>query len=140
MTAGGVAWAVGWDSAGVLIMQWDKRGWRTVTIRSPGPIAELFGVSASGGGVVWAVGKYCVSGCHGLNQIDHTLIVRLDARGWRIEASPKSGTIGRLIGVSAGPGGTAWAVGYSCVSSCGTASERDRTLILRSNGTTWTAG
>ena len=121
-------------------MRWDTSRWHTVNIRSPGAIAQLFGVSAAAGGVVWAVGKYCVSGCHGYKQTDHTLIVRLDARGWHIEASPKAGAIGRLIGVSAGPAGTAWAVGYSCVSSCGTASERDRTLVLRSNGTTWTAG
>jgi hypothetical protein len=138
--AGGTAWAVGWDLAGTLVMRWDMRRWRIVNIQTPGPMAQLGGVSAGPGGSIWAVGGYCVYACHSFWPTDHALIVRLGARGWHVEATPRSDSIGRLIGVSAGAGGTAWAVGYSCLSRCGTTSERDRTLVLRSNGTTWIAG
>src|SRR5262245_38221056 len=138
--AGGTAWAVGWDLAGTLVMRWDMRRWRIVNIQTPGPMAQLGGVSAGPGGSIWAVGGYCVYACHSFSPTDHALIVRLGARGWHVEAAPRSDSIGRLIGVSAGAGGTAWAVGYSCLSRCGTTSERDRTLVLRSNGTTWIAG
>jgi hypothetical protein len=41
--------------------------------------------------------------------------------------------------VSAGPRGSAWAVGYSCASDCFASSETDQTVILHWNGADWYA-
>jgi hypothetical protein len=71
--------------------------------------------------------------------LDRTLILRWDGTTWSRVASPSPGRNAVLNGVSAAPDGTAWAVGDSCMSGCGTASEIDRTLILRWNGTTWSS-
>ena len=53
---------------------------------------------------------------------------------------PLSPIPGQLIGVSAGPGGSAWAAGYTCTPGCFAPSEANQTLIMRWNGVTWSAG
>jgi hypothetical protein len=53
---------------------------------------------------------------------------------------PLSPIPGQLIGVSAGPDGTAWAAGYTCTPGCFAPSETNQTLIMRWNGDTWSAG
>jgi hypothetical protein len=81
-----------------------------------------------------------VSGCGTASAVDRTLILRWDGGRWSRAASPSPGRVAVLWGVNAGPGGSAWAAGFSCVSGCGTGSEVDRTLILRWDGTGWVAG
>src|SRR6476646_1011317 len=54
--------------------------------------------------------------------------------GQRLQVRPIPG---QLLGVSAGPGGSAWVAGDTCASGCGTSSEADRTLILRWDGLSW---
>jgi len=143
--ADGTAWAVGDDSVShhlsrTLIMRWDNHRWQLVSSPDPGSDAALFGVSTGPGGTVLAVGSYCVPGCDPYLPDDRTLIVQSGARGWHVVPSPESGSSGRLLSVSAGPDGTVWAVGYSCVSGCGSRLETDRTLILQWQGTRWIAG
>jgi hypothetical protein len=120
-----------------LILRWDGASWSRVASPSPGRSAWLDGVSAGPGGSAWAAGWSCVSGCGTASEVDRTLILRWDGGSWSRAASPSPGRDAALWGVSAGPGGSAWASGYSCVSGCGTASEVVRTLILRWNGGRW---
>jgi hypothetical protein len=137
--ADGTAWAVGRDKAGAVIMRWDAHRWQPVASPHLGADDQLYSVSTGPDRTAWAVGSYCTSDCANpiLPEV-HTLILQSSARGWHVVPSPESG--GRLLGVSAGPDGTAWATGYSCVSRCGTASEGDQTLILHWQGTRWIAG
>jgi serine/threonine-protein kinase len=139
--ADGTAWAVGRDAAGAVITRWDAHHWRPVASPDPGAKGQLDSVSTGRGGTAWAVGSYCASGCNNpLLQAARTLIVQWSARGWRVVPSPESAGGGRLLSVSAGPDGTAWAAGYTCVSKCDSPLQTDRTLILRWQGTRWIAG
>ena len=104
---------------------------------SPTSDAYLTAVSTAPGGAVWAVGFTCPF-CLG-SQVQ-PLILRWDGIAWARVASPSPPGADFLNGVSAGPGGTAWAVGYTCTSACGTDAESDRTLILHWDGTRWAAG
>jgi len=144
---GGSAWAAGWSCVSgcgtasevdrTLILRWDGGSWSRAASPSPGQVAGLDGVSAGPGGSAWAAGRSCVSGCFTASELDRTLILRWDGGSWSRAASPSPGRVARLLSVSAGPGGSAWASGDSCVSGCGTASAVVRTLILRWHGGSW---
>jgi hypothetical protein len=144
---GGSAWAAGWSCVSgcgtasevdrTLILRWDGRSWSRAASPSPGRVAGLDGVSAGPGGSAWAAGRSCVSGCFTASEVDRTLILRWDGGSWSRAASPSPGRTAQLVSVSAGPGGSAWAAGRSCVSGCGTASAVVRTLILRWHGGSW---
>jgi hypothetical protein len=141
---GASAWAAGYSSAPAvaqtLILHWDGTNWSRTASPSPGQNAVLHGVSAGPGGSAWAAGTSCTSGCGTAAAVHRTLILHWDGTSWSRTASPSPGRGAFLNGVSAGPGGSAWAAGYSCKSGCGTPSEVDRSLILRWDGTAWLAG
>jgi hypothetical protein len=97
----------------------------------------LSGIAASSASAVWAAGMSCGAGC-AINptSAERTLILRWNGATWAQAASPSPGRAD-LNGISAGPGGTAWAAGESCISACDTTSPTLRTLVLRWNGSTW---
>jgi hypothetical protein len=120
-----------------LILRWDGAKWSQTPSPSPGGSAYLYSVAAGPGGTAWAVGYSCASGCGTASEAELTLILHWDGAKWSQTPSPSPGRIMFLGGVSPGPGGTAWAVGTSCLSGCGTASEKRRTLTLRWDGAKW---
>src|SRR5215831_12458195 len=139
---GGSAWAVGFSCCAskvdrTLILRWNGTRWSRAASPSPGRNAVLNGVSAGPGGSAWAAGYSCVSRCFTASEVDRTLVLRWNGASWSRAASASPGQSAKLYSVSAGPGGSAWAAGLSCASGCGTASEVDRTLILRWNGAGW---
>lgn len=124
-------------AARTLILRWNGTAWSHVPSPSPGHAADLFAVSAGPGDTAWAVGGSCVSACGTSAQTFRTLILRWNGTAWSHMPSPSPGGDAELLGVSTGPGNTAWAVGGSCASRCGTSSETFSTLILRWSGTAW---
>jgi hypothetical protein len=143
----GAAWAVG-DSCmsrcgttsavyRMLILHWDGKAWSLVTGPGLGSDAYLYGVSAGPGGSAWAVGYICTSGCHTASEADQMLILRWDGTSWSQAAAPGLGSSALLDAVSAGAGGTAWAVGSSCTPGCLAPRAATRALILHWDGTAW---
>jgi len=143
----GTAWAVG-DSClsrcgttsaiyRMLILHWNGKAWSLATRPSLGRNAYLYGVSAGAGGTAWAVGYICTSACHTTSEADQMLILRWDGTSWSQAAVPSLGSDALLAAVSAGPGGTAWAVGSSCTPGCLATRATTRALILRWDGTVW---
>ena len=92
------------------------------------------------GGTAWAVGSSCTPGCLAPRAASRALILRWDGTAWSQAASPSAAGKAILTGVSAGPGGSAWAAGYTCTPGCFAPSEANQTLIMRWNGVTWSAG
>jgi hypothetical protein len=138
----GSAWAVGYTgtSSGAdrtLILRWDGLSWSRVASPSPGRDALLLGVSAGPGRTAWAVGDSCMSRCGTTSAVYRLLIMHWNGKAWSLVTGPGLASDAYLYGVSAGLGGSAWAVGYICTSGCHTASEADQMLILRWDGTIW---
>jgi serine/threonine-protein kinase len=141
VTAGpaGTAYAAGYycvsDCGGsseldhALLLSWNRGRWSRLQAESPGLSARLTGVSAGQAGVPWAVGYYCESGCATLSEVDHPLALRPRGTRWSSVPSPSPDGHAQLLGVSAGPGGTAWAVGYD---TAGTG-----TLVIRWDTRRW---
>jgi hypothetical protein len=97
-------------------------------------------VSAGPGGTAWAVGSSCTPGCLAPRAASRALILRWNGTTWSQAASPSAAGKAILTGVSAGPGGSVWAAGYTCTPGCFAPSEANQTLIMRWNGVTWSAG
>ena len=144
---GNAAWAVG-DSCmsrcgttsavyRMLILRWHGKAWSLVTGPGLGGDAYLYGVSTAPGGGAWAVGYICTSGCHTASETDQMLILRWDGTSWSQAAAPRVGSSALLDAVSAGSGGTAWAVGSSCTPGCLAPRAASRALILHWDGTAW---
>jgi hypothetical protein len=138
----GSAWAVGYTgtSSGAdrtLILRWDGLSWSRMASPSPGRDALLLGVSAGPGRTAWAVGDSCMSRCGTTSAVYRLLIMHWNGKAWSLVTGPGLASDAYLYGVSAGLGGSAWAVGYICTSGCHTASEADQMLILRWDGTIW---
>jgi serine/threonine protein kinase len=123
-----------------LILHWNGRAWSQIYSPSPGQSSFLYGVSAGPGKSAWAIGTSCATACGTNSGVDRTLILHWDGTKWSKVASPSPGRNATLNGVSAGPGGSAWAAGDVCVSGCRTDSEIDRTLMLRWDGVAWVRG
>jgi serine/threonine protein kinase len=144
---GGTAWAAGVYCTmrcgtqspvrHTLILHWNRHAWSRKHSPSLGQSSFLYGVSAGPGKSAWAVGSSCASACGTDPAVDRTLILHWDGTQWRKVPSRSPGHSSALYGVSAGPDGSAWAVGTSCTSGCGTASQVHRTLILRLHGSKW---
>jgi hypothetical protein len=98
---------------------------------SPGQSARLVSVTTGPNGTAYAAGYYCRSGCGTLSEIDRTLLLSWKDGTWSPLRSESPGVTARLAGVSAGPAGGPWAVGYYCVSSCTTFGLADHALTLR---------
>ena len=145
---GRTAWAVGESCTSdcftnsetdrTLIERWSGTKWSLVPGATTGGSSYLYGVTAGPRGTAWAVGDSCPSGCSINSVTNRTLILRWNGSRWSQMPSPSPGANDYLYSVAAGPGGTAWAVGSSCASGCGTGAETDRTLILRWDGSRWT--
>ena len=143
----GTAWAAGYrctancgttaETDETLILHWNGHHWSRATAPSPGTAAGLAGIAAAPDGTAWAVGDSCATGCGNAEHPISTLILHWNGHTWTRTASPSPALAAGLNGVSAGPNGTAWAVGHSCV-NCHTAAEDDRLLILRWDGHAWT--
>jgi hypothetical protein len=148
--AGGGAWAVGYictsgchtasEADQMLILRWDGTSWSQAAAPSLGSSALLDAVSAGADGTAWAVGSSCTPGCLAPRAATRALILRWDGTAWSQAASPSPAGQAILTGVSAGPGGSAWAAGYTCTPGCFAPSEANQTLIMRWNGDTWAAG
>src|SRR5437762_2048973 len=134
--SGGDAWAAGYytnnttHAIDTLILHWDGTTWTQVPSPSPSSTDNiLLGVSAVSGSDAWAAGYYSNSA-----GVRKTLILHWDGTAWTPLAGPNpSSTQNHLLGVSAGSGGDAWAVGWYNK----TFSIEDP-LIVHWNGTTWT--
>src|SRR5215831_18933432 len=138
----GSAWAVGYTGTPsgadrTLILRWDGAAWSRTASPSPGRDALLLGVSGGPCRTAWAVGDACMSRCGTMSAVYRLLIMRWNGKAWSLVTGPGLGSDAYLYGVSAGPDGSAWAVGYVCTSGCHTASEADQMLILRWDGTSW---
>ena len=146
----GSAWAVGYvctsgchttsEADQMLILRWDGTSWSRAAAPVLGSSALLDAVSAGADGTAWAVGSSCTPGCLAPRAATRALILRWDGTAWSQSASPSPAGKAILTGVSAGPGGSAWAAGYTCTPGCFAPSESNQTLIMRWNGDTWSAG
>src|SRR5262249_24270480 len=129
----GSAWAAGSTTSGrALIVHWNGATWSQAASPVPGGTALLHGVSAAPAGGAWAAVNTCASGCGAWAAADRTLILRWAGVSGSQPASPSPGRTACLSGISAGPDGGAWAVGYA-----GTPTGADQTLILRWDGVSW---
>ncbi len=88
-------------------------------------------VAPGPGSSAWAAGDSCMSGCGGPNENDRTLILCWNGTAWTRAPSPSPGTDAELWGVTAAAGGSAWAAGDFCTTSCLATHAWSRTLILR---------
>ena len=68
------------------------------------------------------------------------VIFHWDGTVWSQAASPSPAGKAILTGVSAAPGGSAWAAGYTCTPGCFAPSEANQTLIMHWNGVAWSTG
>ena len=136
------AWAAGSyqistpGTTGTFTEHWNGTAWSKAATPSPSPSSNyLFGVSANSGTDVWAVGRYCASGCGGTSEADKTLLLHWNGSRWSKVSNPSpSSSFNELWGVSAVSVSNAWAVGDYCTPAC----SAYHTLILHWNGSTWT--
>jgi hypothetical protein len=126
------AWAVG--SAGgsslygpgrALVVEWNGRVWRRVSVPGLGKQAVLYGLAAVSGTDVWAVGE---RGARAYQDSGRTLLLHWNGQDWRQVASPVRAGSGFLEDVSASSAGNVWAAGES-----GTGEM----LVMRWNGRAW---
>lgn len=97
---------------------------------------RLMSVSAESATSAWAVGVSCEL-CGISAAVGGPLIMHWDGTTWSRVRSPALSGSAFLAGVSSGPVGSAWAVGYDCPSDCSSSITGARTLILRWDGTAW---
>src|SRR5262245_25420428 len=129
-------WAVGGYTTATevhrtLTVRWNGTSWSTVS--SPNPSSEdndLRAVSVVTASDVWAVGTYLPS----LGGAVKTLALHWNGSAWSVVPTPNVGTGSNyLTGVAGRSATDAWAVGHYY----DPASDRDKTLILKWNGSTW---
>jgi hypothetical protein len=128
--------ALGPGASSPVIAHWNGTTWSKIII--PTAHARLMAAVAGPAGTVWFAGSACVEGCGGKSKVFHTLILRWDGHHLSPVASPSPGLSATLASVTTGPAGTAYAVGYYCVSACRSQSEIDRTLVLSWDHGRWT--
>jgi len=132
------AWAVG-SGPGTLALRWNGHKWTTVkspSPRAPGGFSFLSGMTVLPNGSAWAVGGAC-TGCATTSSHYRTLILRWNGSRWSIVKSPDPNPgWDYLEGVSAVSSKDAWAVGTDCATGC----PASQMLIMRWNGTSWSAG
>jgi hypothetical protein len=116
------AWAVGWagytGSTGnqviTFIAHWNGMSWSTVSSPNPDPQDNILnGIAAVAGNQLWAVGY---TGPPVDPNQGQTLVERWDGTQWRVVPSqnplPRGAGADILLGVTATPLRTLWAVGY----------------------------
>jgi hypothetical protein len=111
-----------------LVERWDGTSWTTVTPVVPDEDSGFTDIARIGPGSAWAVGSRNVAG-HAV-----PLIERLSGGTWSIVPSPSRPAQTTLSAVDSVTADDAWAVG----SSSRTDSDRDRTLAMHWDGTSWT--
>jgi hypothetical protein len=122
------AWAVGTSSDAALqiyqplIAHWNGTAWSRSAAPKSDSSAQLRAVTAPSADDAWILGGTCDNGC--------PLILHWNGTAWANVTAP---TDLSLLGITATPGGDAWAAGYVCVDSCGGMA----TVIYRWNGTKW---
>ncbi|MFL5732917.1 MAG: WD40 repeat domain-containing protein, partial [Chloroflexia bacterium] len=131
-------WAVGSYSNGGpsqgLIERWNGSKWSVV----PGPALPigtnvLRAISAASRDDIWAVGYYTST-----NDLQKTLIIHWDGKGWTHVPSPNAGTgQNDLTGVAALSSTDAWAVGSYSADTVNY-SGQSQTRILHWDGHAWT--
>ena len=136
MLSATTGWAVGGYSTAsevhrTLAMRWNGASWSILS--SPNPSAEdndLKAVAVVASNDVWAVGTYLPA----LGGALRTLVLHWNGSAWSVVTSPNVGTGSNyLTGVAARSANDAWAVGHYH----DTASDREKTLILKWNGSSW---
>jgi len=128
VTRSGTVWAVGSNISGSLIFKRSGSSWTPVATSLQ---VDLHGITVSSSGQVWAAGDYYDPGLFNVG----TAIVHLTASGWRQVPSPDpgQGNGSHLYGISAGPNGALWAVGYYDDPN----TDVPRSLTLRYTGGSW---
>jgi hypothetical protein len=138
------AWAVGTYTGksgdDTLILYWNGTRWSRAASPDPHPGGgELTAVSAVSARNAWAAGYFCPAHCTSNVPPERTLILHWNGTRWSTAASPDPGHGGNdLTATSAASPARAWAVGYTCSQACGNTGA-DHPLILRWNGTRWSA-
>jgi hypothetical protein len=135
------AWAVGsycttstCATMETLTLHWNGTAWSKVASPNPGPVRdELSGVTTLSPAGAWAVGDYCHPM---LCTFRSTLILHWNGASWSRVPGPDPGPVNSLSAVAATASDNAWAVGYTCASTCGPGADA---LILHWNGTAWSA-
>lgn len=113
VVSGSDVWVVGSyiNSSSVhvtLIEHWNGGSWTIVSSPNPGTGGNnLFGVTATPGGDVWAVGYY-----YDIGEPDQTLIMHWTGGGWSVVASPNPGAEDNELKAVSASGNDVWAVGY----------------------------
>jgi plastocyanin len=129
-------WAVGGYTTATevhrtLAIRWNGTSWSTVS--TPNPSSEdndLKAVSVVTANDVWAVGSYLPSGGGELRN----LALHWNGSAWSVVPTPNVGTGSNwLTGVAGRSATDAWAVGHYY----DPASDREKTLILKWNGSAW---
>jgi hypothetical protein len=122
------AWAVGtyFTSTGqrAEVLHWDGASWKLAAIPNPGSNSTLSAVGGSSSSDVWAVGS----------NLQGNLMMHWNGASWTRTASPDPKNAAMLQAVSTVSGSHAWAAGCVCPQG---KTNRDRTLLLRWNGTSW---
>jgi hypothetical protein len=137
------AWAVGVFTprpgarAQPLVERWNGTHWSMVRTQFKGYRgSSLDAVAAVSADDAWAVGQYCPNECFNQEVRSQALILHWNGTRWaRVLAPGPCDGNNDLRGVAAVSGRVAWAVG-ECDS---TRTERQRPLLLRWNGTRWSA-
>ena len=125
---------VGAPTAQPLIEHWDGTGWQIVPgpSKSPGPWSELFAVSGTGPGDLWAVGVRDVS--VGEEATERALILHWDGQEWKRMPAPRPAarlTPFLLHDVVAISPTNAWAVGAFATK------RAHRTVVMHWDGEVW---
>jgi hypothetical protein len=153
ITAAG-GWASGWSYCSTscpgqklvshtLILHWNGHSWSQDRSPDAEPYNILYGISGAAGHAAWAVGAPSCGAC-GSPPVFRTVILRWNGSDWS-RVTPSPGGKWPLTGIAAEPGGGAIAVGrtirviHACTAPCDVTYEVDRTLILRWNGSRWSA-
>jgi hypothetical protein len=140
-------WAAGWTCVSAcggnsqvlrtLILHWNGTTWSRAASPNPGRrVNILIGMSSVSATNLWAVGYECASGCLGVAEGDHPLILHWNGKRWSAAKTPaaKNAILGA---VSSPASGGAWAVGYRCRSGCSSFNGTGPTLVLHWNGSSW---
>ena len=133
-------WAVGYRSVpgtskdATLTMQWNGSEWSVVPSPNgpdtPTSKSQLYAVSGSAQGDVWAVGAYAEESAH-----FKSLGMRWDGTAWRIVETPNPGKLNNVLNdVTVVAPDDVWVVGSSLSSEV----EDPLTLALLYIGTGWT--
>jgi len=117
------AWAVGPMGGPQGFERWDGTNWNPMTVPTPGPGVEIWGISASTASDAWVAGSVIDRGYR-------PLLEHWDGTNWKVIAAPGGISAGRLTGVLSLSSKDVWIVGTRQAS-------QPLTLIEHWDGSTW---